>query len=335
MRSQYSASSRKWVVTITVTPRSTMALMCDQNSRRVERIDARGRLVEEQHRRVVHDRAGQGQPLLEAQRQLAGVAVEVRAEAERRRPCGRSSLAPAAAGAGRRRRRRSRGSAGRSGRRRARTSGPCSRAAPGPRTPARYRSKPATRAEPGRRPQQAAHHLERGRLAGAVGAEQAEDLAAADAEGDPVGGGEVAEPLGQPVGLDDGARRLAAAARGRRPAASRPSGRRRAGRRRRPRTAAATGSTSSSAAPERRRRRAGWPPASTTSRTLLPWITPSITSGRFRAAASTCRRPRRRPGPGSSARRRARSAPPAGRRRATWPSVEQRAPSAQRSASSR
>ena len=56
----------------------------------------------------------------------------------------------------------------------------------------------------GGRPQEAAHHLERGRFAGAVGAEQAEDLAAADAEGDVVGRGEVAELLGQPVGLDHG-----------------------------------------------------------------------------------------------------------------------------------
>src|SRR6188768_916370 len=35
MRSQYSASSMKWVVTSTVTPRSTTPLMCVQNSRRV------------------------------------------------------------------------------------------------------------------------------------------------------------------------------------------------------------------------------------------------------------------------------------------------------------
>ena len=38
-----------------------------------QRIDAGGRLVEKQHRRLVHHRAGQGQPLLEPQRQLAGV----------------------------------------------------------------------------------------------------------------------------------------------------------------------------------------------------------------------------------------------------------------------
>ena len=40
-----------------------------------QRVHAGGRLVEEQHRRVVHDRAGQGQALLETQRQLAGVAI--------------------------------------------------------------------------------------------------------------------------------------------------------------------------------------------------------------------------------------------------------------------
>ena len=35
-----------------------------------QRVDAGGGLVQEQHRRLVHDRAGQRQPLLEAQRQL-------------------------------------------------------------------------------------------------------------------------------------------------------------------------------------------------------------------------------------------------------------------------
>ena len=56
-----------------------------------QRVDARGRLVEKQHRRVVHDRAGQGQPLLEAQRQLAGVDVEIRLQSKRGRSCARSA----------------------------------------------------------------------------------------------------------------------------------------------------------------------------------------------------------------------------------------------------
>ena len=47
-----------------------------------QRVDAGGRFVEKQHRRLVHDRAGQGEPLLEAERQRAGVDVEARPEVE-------------------------------------------------------------------------------------------------------------------------------------------------------------------------------------------------------------------------------------------------------------
>src|SRR5262249_50456224 len=50
--------------------------------------------------------------------------------------------------------------------------------------------------------QQAAEHLERRGLPRAVGAEQAEDLAATDTEADVVGGRERAEPLRQVAGLD-------------------------------------------------------------------------------------------------------------------------------------
>ncbi len=56
----------------------------------------------------------------------------------------------------------------------------------------------------GGRPQEAAHHLECGGFARAVGAEQAEDLTPADAEGNVVSGGEAAELLGQLVGFDHG-----------------------------------------------------------------------------------------------------------------------------------
>jgi hypothetical protein len=48
-------------------------------------------------------------------------------------------------------------------------------------------------------------HLERRRLAGAVGSEDAEGLAAADAEGDAVHGREVAVALVQPLRGDGGA----------------------------------------------------------------------------------------------------------------------------------
>ena len=69
----------KWVVTSTVTPFSTRPLICVQNSRRVIGIDAGGRLVEEQHLRLVHDRAGERQPLLQAERQILGRHVGVAA----------------------------------------------------------------------------------------------------------------------------------------------------------------------------------------------------------------------------------------------------------------
>ena len=50
--------------------------------------------------------------------------------------------------------------------------------------------------------QEASQHLHRGGLAAAVGAEEAEDLAAADGEAHAVHGGEAAEPLGEVGGLD-------------------------------------------------------------------------------------------------------------------------------------
>jgi hypothetical protein len=53
-----------------------------------------------------------------------------------------------------------------------------------------------------RRRQQGGEHADQRRLAGAVGAEHAEDFALADGEGDAVDGGEVAEALGEVVDLD-------------------------------------------------------------------------------------------------------------------------------------
>ena len=52
--------------------------------------------------------------------------------------------------------------------------------------------------------EEAGQHLHRGGLAATVGAEEAEDLAAADGEADAVHGGEGAEPLGEVGGLDGG-----------------------------------------------------------------------------------------------------------------------------------
>ena len=54
----------------------------------------------------------------------------------------------------------------------------------------------------GRRLGERAQHLDRRRLAGTVGPEEAEDLPRLDVEGDPVDGGEVAVALDQPIDLD-------------------------------------------------------------------------------------------------------------------------------------
>src|SRR3546814_10584092 len=50
-----------------------------------DRVDARCRLVEEQHRRLVHHRAGKRQPLLIAERQGAAVDREIALEMKNRR----------------------------------------------------------------------------------------------------------------------------------------------------------------------------------------------------------------------------------------------------------
>ncbi len=61
---------------------------------------------------------------------------------------------------------------------------------------------PATRAAPSLGREQAAEHADGGRLARAVGAEVAEDLARRHLERDVVHRGEGAEAAGQPVDLD-------------------------------------------------------------------------------------------------------------------------------------
>ena len=68
--------------------------------------------------------------------------------------------------------------------------------------------------------QQAGEHLHRRRLAAAVRAEKAEDLAAPDAEADVIDGVEIAEPARQP--LRDDRRRAVCARRQRRDATPQP-----------------------------------------------------------------------------------------------------------------
>ena len=71
MRSQYSASTMKWVVTITVTPCLRQGGDPPPELAAGQGIGAAGRLVEEQDVRLVQQRGGHGQALLVAARKLA------------------------------------------------------------------------------------------------------------------------------------------------------------------------------------------------------------------------------------------------------------------------
>src|SRR5262249_24561541 len=57
---------------------------------------------------------------------------------------------------------------------------------------------------PGGGPRDAEHHVDRGRLAGPVGAEEGHDLPGLESEGHTADGVDVAEVLGGPRGLDGG-----------------------------------------------------------------------------------------------------------------------------------
>ena len=120
-----------------------------------QRIDARGRLVEDQHLGFVDDRDRERQPLADAERQILGALVEMIGKAEAPDQFGDARLAPCAP-AGGTGARADRGSAGPSARYRARRTATCSRrgcarpgrshraagrtAAPRPRWPAAARS---------------------------------------------------------------------------------------------------------------------------------------------------------------------------------------------------
>ena len=132
-----------------------------------DRIDAGGRLVEEDDARLVHQRGAERQPLLPAARQQPGAAIEVRARcASAPTAASRRSRSARARQAGRRRR-RSPGSRARSGPRRARTSGSCSRCSGGSPRP-RWRRRGPARRRARRRREQAAQDPDQRRLARAV-----------------------------------------------------------------------------------------------------------------------------------------------------------------------
>ncbi len=186
------------------------------------RVDARGRLVEDQHLRLVDHRHGERQALAVAQRQRVGIGVAGLREVE-----ARHHLLDA---------RPDRGSG--TWNSRACSSRFCShRQLAVEREALRHVADAPARLEvvrldlaaeqpglPLARRQEPGQHLHRRRLAAAVRAEEAEDLAAADAERGVVDGREVAEPHRQVLRLDGGRRRR------RRPraAGSRPAGTRRA-----------------------------------------------------------------------------------------------------------
>ena len=83
IRSQRSASFMKWVETKIVTPwLRDRSISSSQNAVARQRIDAGGRLVEDQHLRLVDDRDRKRKPLANAERQIRGALVEIIREAE-------------------------------------------------------------------------------------------------------------------------------------------------------------------------------------------------------------------------------------------------------------
>ena len=107
MRSQYSASSMKWVVTMTVTPRFGQGGDAPPELAARQRIGAAGRLVEEQDLGLVQQGGGHRQALLEAAGQLAAGEARQRFELELLAATV-DALARLRCRAGRRRRRRTR-----------------------------------------------------------------------------------------------------------------------------------------------------------------------------------------------------------------------------------
>ena len=159
------------------------------------RVEADGRLVEEQHARRVHQARGRSPGAASCRRRRCR-------RGSRAAPTARPSPAPAASaarssrGARRRARRAGAGSARPSGSRRAWCPGRPARCCAARRR-ARRRRRGRRPAPAAGRVDERAEHLDRRRLAGAVGAEEAEDLAARDLEVDPAHGFDLAVALGE------------------------------------------------------------------------------------------------------------------------------------------
>ena len=146
-RSQYSASSMKCVVTITVTPCSASPVIRRQNSRRASGSAPLVGSSRNSDVRLVQQRRGHRQPLLESAGQLA---ARQRARTARARTAASPSRCARACArrAGRTRWRRNPGSRPPKAGRRARTSAPRSRSAAGRRPSRGAGPRPATRNVP-------------------------------------------------------------------------------------------------------------------------------------------------------------------------------------------
>ena len=166
-----------------------------------ERIDARGRLVEDQDLRLVHDRDREREALADAERQVERALVEIVLEAEI---------------GGQLRDARLRLGGGEMKEMRVQLEILPHRELGIEREGLRHVADAVARAHVGAfqrlaeqqrlafaRRQQAGQHLHRRRLAAAVRPEEAEDLAALDGEVDAVDGGKIAEPAGQVARDDD------------------------------------------------------------------------------------------------------------------------------------
>ena len=165
-----------------------------------QRIDARGRLVEDEHFRLVNDGDGQRQPLANAERQIRCALIEMLGQAELRDQ--RHETRPGFA------------------RGQMKQPGVQIEVLPDRQFGVeRKRLRHVTDAKPRRHVarverfaeqqrfafawrQQSGQHLHRGGFAAAVGADEAEYLAALDGEIDPIDGGEIAEAAGQIAGDD-------------------------------------------------------------------------------------------------------------------------------------
>ena len=170
------------------------------------RVEADGRLVEEQHARRVQQAARDLQAPLHAAGERVDEARAALPQADHLHHLSHA-LARRPRAARRTARRAGAGSARPSGSRRASCPGRPGRCCAAPRRVRCTTSWPATRADPAARAHERAQHVDRRRLAGAVGAEEAEDLAGVHLEVDPAHRLDLVVALDEAVDRDGGASR--------------------------------------------------------------------------------------------------------------------------------